>query len=160
MTNPATLPAATDDNQLGAHLCQQWDKQRGAGMSHGKWRAELGRFVTLDGWTRLEGGKNLKIGDKVTVKNRLSKVKRPVSVGRKTVNAAEWVPWPTACPVHGDAIYLGKVTLYNGVIVWEEDGYIFERAGQVHAVVVQPLDGNRYRRPVYALPEDVAAVHP
>lgn len=54
MTNPATLPAATDDNQLGAHLCQQWDKQRDDGMSHGKWVAELGRFVTLDGWTELQ----------------------------------------------------------------------------------------------------------
>lgn len=47
MTDPSTLPAATDDNQLGAHLCQQWDKQRAAGMTHGKWCVELGRFVTL-----------------------------------------------------------------------------------------------------------------
>ena len=54
MTNLATLPAATDDNQLGAHLCRQWDKQRAGGMSHGKWCAGLGRFVTLEEWTELQ----------------------------------------------------------------------------------------------------------
>lgn len=61
MTNLATLPAATDDNQLGARLCQQWDKQRNAGMTHGKWVAGLGRFVTLEEWMRLERGKTCNV---------------------------------------------------------------------------------------------------
>lgn len=54
MTNLSHLPAATDNNQLGAHLCRLWDEQRAAGMTHGKWCAELGRFVTLEEWMELQ----------------------------------------------------------------------------------------------------------
>lgn len=52
MTDLSTLSAATDDNQLGAHLCRLWDEQRAAGMVSGKWVAELGRFVTLEEWQK------------------------------------------------------------------------------------------------------------
>lgn len=50
MTDLSTLSAATDNNQLGAHLCRLWDEQRAAGMVSGKWCAALGRFVTLEEW--------------------------------------------------------------------------------------------------------------
>ncbi len=50
MTDLSTLSAATDNNQIGAHLRATWDEQRAAGMVSGKWAAELGRFVTLEEW--------------------------------------------------------------------------------------------------------------
>lgn len=52
MTDLSTLSAATDNNQLGAHLCRLWDEQRAAGMISGKWAPELGRFVTLEEWQK------------------------------------------------------------------------------------------------------------
>ncbi len=97
----------------------------------------------------------MKIGDKVKVRNRLTQLIQRHSVGRKS---RQWLPFSEPTPVYGGAIYLGKVTLYNGDSVWENEevGWVFDRTGQVNAVVVQPLDaGGRYRRPVYALPEDV-----
>jgi hypothetical protein len=48
----STLPADTDDNQLGAYLCRLWDEQRASGMVSGKWAPELGRFGTLDEWQK------------------------------------------------------------------------------------------------------------
>jgi hypothetical protein len=50
MTDLSTLPAATDDNQLGAHLCRLWDEQRAGGMVSGKWASTFGRFVSLAEW--------------------------------------------------------------------------------------------------------------
>jgi hypothetical protein len=50
MTDLSTLSAATDDNQLGAHLCRLWNEQCAAGMVSGKWAPELGRFVSLAEW--------------------------------------------------------------------------------------------------------------
>lgn len=104
----------------------------------------------------------MKIGDKVTVKNRLSKTKDFVAIGRVMIKRVEWAPLPFLRPVPS-ALYLGTITLYNGTVRWEGDdvGWVFDRTGQVSAVVVQPLGaGVRYRRPVYALPEDVEAVQP
>ena len=101
----------------------------------------------------------MKIGDKVTAKNRLTRLYRRDGY---LIRKQFWLPFSELAPVPL-GVYLGKVTLYNGDRVWvgEEEGYVFERASQVSAVVVQPIDaGNRYRRPVYALPEDVEAVQP
>lgn len=55
MTDLSRLPAATDDNQLGAHLCRLWDEQRAVGMISGKWSPEVGRFVTLEEWIKTKG---------------------------------------------------------------------------------------------------------
>ena len=54
MTDLSTLPAATDDNQLGAHLCRMWDEQRASGMVSGKWSPTFGRFVALADWVELQ----------------------------------------------------------------------------------------------------------
>lgn len=54
MTDLSHLPAATDDNQLGAHLCRLWDEQRASGMVSGKWSPTLGLFVTLAEWAELQ----------------------------------------------------------------------------------------------------------
>ena len=51
MTDLSTLPATTDNNQLGAHLCRLWDEQRAA-LGSGKWVSTLGRFVTLEEWQK------------------------------------------------------------------------------------------------------------
>lgn len=42
-----TLSADPQNNTLGQHLRQQWDAARAAGQSHGVWRPELGRFITM-----------------------------------------------------------------------------------------------------------------
>lgn len=52
MIDLATLPAATDTNQLGTHLCRLWDAQK-AELGSGKWAPTLGRFVTLANWVEL-----------------------------------------------------------------------------------------------------------
>lgn len=54
MTDPSTLSAATDNNQIGAHLRATWDEQRSAGFRAGKWWWPLGRFVTLAEWVELQ----------------------------------------------------------------------------------------------------------
>lgn len=54
MTDLSTLPAATDNNQLGAHLRRLWDEQVAAGMVSGKWCAAVDRFVTLEEWEQLQ----------------------------------------------------------------------------------------------------------
>lgn len=56
MTDLSTLPTATDNNQLGAHLCGMWDEQRAAGFRAGKWSPSLGRFVTLAEWEQRKQG--------------------------------------------------------------------------------------------------------
>lgn len=48
MTNLSTLPAEPGNNQLGEHLRQLWDAARAVGQTHGVWRPDLGKFVTLD----------------------------------------------------------------------------------------------------------------
>ena len=53
MTDLSTLPAATDNNQLGAHLCQLWDAQK-AELGSGKWSPTLRRFVMLAKWVELQ----------------------------------------------------------------------------------------------------------
>lgn len=162
MIDLLTLSDATDNNQLGAHLCRMWDKQRASGMISGKWLSEMWRFVTLEEWfaeSTERSAERMNIGDKVTVRNRLTMLYQYVNSVKRIQS---WRPFGEPKPV-SVGIYLGTVTLYNGARVFEgqEEGYIFNRTGQVSAVVVQPLDtGGRYRRPVYALPEDVEAMQP
>lgn len=98
------------------------------------------------------------IGDKVTATNRLIKITQIRGTSNRIIS---WKPHPLVRPVPV-GIYLGTVTLYDGNVEWsgdDEQGNMFVRTGQISAVAVQPLDGNRYRRPVYALPSDVEA-HP
>lgn len=53
MTDLSTLSAATDNNQLGTHLCRMWDAQK-AELGSGKWAPTLGRFVSLAEWQKME----------------------------------------------------------------------------------------------------------
>ncbi len=94
----------------------------------------------------------MNIGDRVTIRNKLAKCSRYGDGGRKVF----WRPSPFDLPA--SALYLGTTMLYDGIVSWsgDEEGNTFTRTGQIAAVVVQPLDrGNRYRRPIYARPEDV-----
>jgi hypothetical protein len=54
MINLATLPSTPANNQLGAYLRRLWDATRATGQTHGVWRPDLGRFVTLDELRELE----------------------------------------------------------------------------------------------------------
>jgi hypothetical protein len=47
-TDLSTLSADIHNNTLGQHLRQLWDAARATGQTHGIWRPQLGRFVTME----------------------------------------------------------------------------------------------------------------
>lgn len=98
----------------------------------------------------------MKIGDKVKARNTLI---RFASIGQLGKRVQTWKPLELSVK---SGLYLGTTILYSGIVEWsgnEDEGNVFIRTGQIAAVVIQPLDaGNRYRRPVYALAEDVEVV--
>jgi len=88
----------------------------------------------------------LKIGDKV----KASSLMRKVNNGAKV----SWVKMP----YKETGLFLGWTYVQNG----EWDGYLEERyfvpIQRVRVAVLQPLSGNRYRRPVHALGEDIEII--
>jgi hypothetical protein len=97
----------------------------------------------------------MQIGDKVIAQHSLVKHNRYCNGNKKSVT------WVRSKRPAFTGMYLGTVTLYAGTVEPgdEYETPNFTRTGQIAAVAVQPLSGGRYRRPVYAAPEDVTAVH-
>lgn len=53
MTDTTDLSADIHNNTLGAYLRAMWDA-RTSGQTHGIWRPELGKFVTMEELERME----------------------------------------------------------------------------------------------------------
>ena len=57
MTDTTDLSADIHNNTLGAYLRAMWDA-RTSGQTHGIWRPELRKFVTMDELAKMEEGHN------------------------------------------------------------------------------------------------------
>lgn len=81
----------------------------------------------------------------------------------KVRHSGDKVTWESKPVQIEKAVYLGWVTVFEGLVMDQWDGpYMvreFKPKKAIRVAVLQPIDvGGRYRKPVYALPEDLEEI--
>lgn len=95
---------------------------------------------------RLPLSNNVALGDRVEFTAHLER-----AVNSLVRNGREWRRWITPGPARS-GIIIGKRTLANGVVEWEEN-YSYFVPGEHLRVYLVTFD--LHRKPVHVLPEDV-----